>query len=375
MKRKQRGPSFFVYAAAIAVALTVGAASAAAAGGTKGAVFTATNAAGGNSVLIFDRAADGTLHAAGSAATGGLGSGAGLGSQGAVVLSDNGEELYVVNAGSSEITAFDVKHKDELTWVAKVGSGGVRPISLTVHDQLLYVLNSGGGVAPGNITGFRIGKHGDLSPLANSTRALSGAAVGPAQIAFSPDGGVLVVTEKGTDSIDTYVVGKNGLSAGPYVQASAAATPFGFAFDKRGDLIVSDAFGGAAGASELSSYDVSDVGVLSVVTPHAADGQTAACWVVVTKDGRFAYTTNTGSANVSSYAVGKDGSISLLNGSAGGTGAAPIDVALAAGSRFLYTLDVGAHGISAFGVGNDGSLGSIGGPSGLPAGAVGLAAS
>ena len=356
----------------VAAAAFAALAGSAAAGPSRGAaVYTQSNAVAGNAIVAYDRAKDGSLTPAGSFATGGTGTGSGLGNQGAVVLADNGRFVFVVNAGSNDVSVLEVG-KDGLSLTDRKPSGGTRPISLTVHGELLYVLNAG---TPANITGFRVGHDGTLDPLAGSTRPLSGPAVGPAQVSFSPDGDTLVVTEKGTNQIDVFRVGKKGLAEAPTTVASSGMTPFGFDFDSRGNLIVSDAFGGAAGASELSSYNVSDVGVLSVVTPHAADGQTAACWVVVTKDGRFAYTTTTGSANVSSYTVGKDGSISLLNGNAGGTGAAPIDVALAAGSRFLYTLDAGAHGISAFGVGKDGSLGAIGGPSGLPAGAVGLAAS
>lgn len=97
--------------------------------------------------------------------------------------------------------------------------------------------------------------------------------------------------------------------------------------------------------------------------------------MIVTKDGRVAFTTNTGSANISSYSIGNDGSISLLQGAAGATGSAPTDVALGDGSHVLYTLDSGAHGISGFKVGNDGSLAAAGSLSGLPAGDVGLAAS
>jgi 6-phosphogluconolactonase len=364
-----------VLVCAIAAALSVGVASAGARTELKGVVFTETNSTAGNSVLVYDRVEGGALHAVGSVATGGLGTGAGLGSQGAVVLSDDANKLFVVNAASNEISAFAVKHDDQLTLTSKVASGGVNPISLTVKGRLLYVLNAGDGVTAGNITGFTIGKDGVLTPLASSTRSLSGASVGPAEIAFSPHGNVLVVTEKGTDSIDSYAVGKNGLSAGPYVQASEGATPFGFAFDKRGNLIVSDAYGGAVGASQLSSYALSEVGVLSTVTALAPDGQTAACWVVVTKNGRFAFTTNTGSANVSSYTVAKDGSISLLNGGAGTTGAAPTDEAISERNHLLYTLDSGAHAISAFKIAPDGSLSAVPGASALPSGTVGLAAS
>ena len=37
-------------------------------------------------------------------------------------------------------------------------------------------------------------------------------------------------------------------------------------------------------------------GALHLVSPSVPTGQTAACWIVVTKDGKYAYTTNTGSA-------------------------------------------------------------------------------
>lgn len=278
-----------------------------------------------------------------------------------------------MNAGSNEISAFAVK-RDGLVLVSKVGSGGARPISVTVAHDLLYVLNAGDGASAGNIAGFCVGSHGELSALADSRRPLSAASVGPAQIQFSPDGRVLVVTEKATNSIDTYTVAKDGRASGPNVQASAGATPFGFDFDKRGRLIVSDAFGGAPGASALSSYSLSAVGALNTITPLAPNGQTAACWVVITKNGRYAYTTNTGSGNVSSYAIGHDGSLSLLSAVAGTTGTGPIDAALSRNSRYLYTVDAGAHTISAFAVQEDGSLAPIAGAGGLPASAVGLAA-
>jgi 6-phosphogluconolactonase (cycloisomerase 2 family) len=105
------------------------------------------------------------------------------------------------------------------------------------------------------------------------------------------------------------------------------------------------------------------------------DTQTAACWVVITNNGRFAYTTNTGSNTVSSYSIAPDGSLDLREAVAGDTGAAPADVALSRASGFLYVLD-GADGtISAFEVRSNGGLIAIAGAGGLPAGsASGIAA-
>src|SRR5207244_13207920 len=147
-----------------------------------GDVYILSNDAGANEVLVFQRSDSGELRAAGTFATGGRGSGAGLGSQGAVVLSRDGALLFAVDAGSDEVTSFRVEG-DRLAIVSHLDSGGQHPISLTVHDDLLYVLNDGGN---GNIAGFRVGEDGSLESLPNSLGLLSGTAVGTAQAALAP---------------------------------------------------------------------------------------------------------------------------------------------------------------------------------------------
>lgn len=360
--------------AAAVLALTASLTGVAAAQGNAGAVFTATNQISGNAVAVFDRGADGALSPAGEYPTGGLGTGGGLGNQGALALSNGGRFLFVVNAGSNDVSAFRIKPSG-LTLVDRIGSGGVSPISLTTEGDLLYVLNAGSTGSAGNISGFRVGSDGSLDAIAGSTRPLSAASVGPAQIQFDPTGSTLVVTEKATNSIDTYLVGSNGIASGPSVHASSGQTPFGFAFDKRGRLIVSEAFGGTASA--LSSYGLGGNGSLSVISPSvfAAD-ERASCWVVTTGNGKFAYTTNTGSGSISGYAIGHDGSLSLLDsdGVTAVTGGAPIDAALSRNNRFLFALNATTHQIDAFRVEADGSLIALPGAGigGLPAGVNGL---
>ncbi len=340
--------------------------------GSPGAVYVPTNATTGNEVLVFPRAPDGTLGTPSAFSTGGKGSGGGLGNQGAIVLTQGSRWLLVVNAGSSELSVFAVG-PDGLELTDRVSSGGELPVSVTAFRDLVYVLNAGGA---GNISGFRFSRHGRLRPLPRSTRPLSSPAAGAAQVEFSPEGDVLVVTEKATNTISTYVVKDDGRPEGPQPQPSVGPTPFGFAFSHRGTLVISEAFGGAAGASALSSYDVDDDGVLEVVSASVGTTQTAACWVVITRDNRFAYTTNTGSNTISAYRLGADGALTLLapTGGDGVTGAAPIDMALSRNDRFLYTLNTGDGTISAFRVNPDGTLTSQVGAAGLPAGANGLAA-
>ena len=279
-----------------------------------------------------------------------------------------------MDAGSNEISVFEVT-PNGLIWLSKVSSGGTRPISLTNHKNLLYVLNAGGR---GNITGFKFKNDGSLTALDGSTMPLSDSATGPAQIEFNPEGTVLVVTEKAKNLIDTYTIGENGIASGPIMHASAGQTPFGFEFDKEGKIIVSEAFGGAAGKSVLSSYNVSSNGDIHVISGNIATHQTAACWVVITNNNKFAYTTNTGSGSISGYRVSDDGSLSLLtsDGRTGviGDNTSPIDMALNVNSRYLYTLNAKVQSISAFKVNHDGSLSSLSTVNGLIAGSIGLAA-
>jgi 6-phosphogluconolactonase (cycloisomerase 2 family) len=343
---------------------------ASAASGPAGAVYVLTNAATGNEVAIFHRAGDGTLTAAGSVPTGGLGTGAGLGSQGALAFGKGGKLLFAVNAGSNEISVFKVA-KAGLTLVDRVASGGVMPISLTTHDDTLYVLNAGG---EGNITGFRIRDNHKLVPLPDTTRPLSGAATGPAQIQVNPDGDLIAVTEKATNTIDLYRV-DDSVITGPMAQPSVGTTPFGFVFDDDNRLIVSEAFGGAAGAGAVSSYSVEDAGAITPETSSLANGQGAPCWVALSKNGRYAFVANTGSGTVSAYEVGDEGELTLLNGAAGitGAGTAPADLGVSKNGHFLYVRNGGTGTISAFRVGSHGSLVSLGSTGALPNGAAGIA--
>jgi 6-phosphogluconolactonase (cycloisomerase 2 family) len=189
---------------------------------------------------------------------------------------------------------------------------------------------------------------------------------------------MLVVTEKLTNMIDTYLINPDGTSEGPNVQPSVGNTPFGFEFDNTGHLIVSDAFGGGAGAGAMSSYTV-DYSGINLITGPVTNDQTAPCWVVVTNNGKFAYTTNAGTGNISGYYVSSDGRITLFNdgGNTGstGTGSSPIDMALSNNSEYLYALGAGTHTISVFRIDNrTGSLSSVQTVTGLPDHAAGLAA-
>jgi DNA-binding beta-propeller fold protein YncE len=185
-----------------------------------------------------------------------------------------------------------------------------------------------------------------------------------------------VITEKATNKIISYRINQWDRPGVMHSITSANTTPFGFATGKEGNVFVSEAAGGAAGASTLSSYRVGNHGGISLIQGPTGANQSAACWVVLTNDGRFAYVTNTASNNISSFRINTgSGHFSVLKAIAATSDAGPIDAAITGDSRFLYVLNGAAHNIQGFGISHNGSLNTIQTSGGLPASANGLATS
>jgi len=337
------------------------------------AVYVQTNNATENEVIMFSRANDGALAPVGRYPTGGRGTGVPhLASAGSVVLHDDGRWLLVVNAGSDELSLFAVQ-PDGLELADRVSSGGSKPTSVAVSGALVYILNNG---TP-NISGFNL-TDGKLTALAGSGRPLSGADADPAQISFTPGGGALIATERGTNSISSYLVDQRGYAQGPTTIKSSGQTPYGFDVTKDGLLIVSEAFGGAMGAAAASSYAVSGAGELTMMSGSVGDTRSEVCWVALTKDDRFAYVTNFGDGTVSCYEIAADGRLKLhdpVAGSARRGEKSLRDEAISGDGRYLYAIDPDAQKLFGWAVGQGGHLTPAGQFGGVPGTVAGLAAS
>jgi 6-phosphogluconolactonase len=333
----------FLAALAVGFAVLFGGTAMAHGHGPGGAVYTQTNSPAGNAVHRLDRGHDGSLNPIAIYRTGGTGTGAGLGSQGAVALSDDGRVLIAVNAGSNDISSFRVSRRGHLTLVARVPSGGVLPNSVDVDRGSVYVLDAGG--TP-NVTAFDLVGRGDLRPRGSAT--LTEGATGAAQVSATPDGRALVVTVRGSNRIETFPL-RFGRPGAPVVSPSAGAVPFGFAFSGRGELVVSE-----AGASTVSSYRLGRDGLVSPITSALGVGQGAACWVVVSPDGRFAYTGNA-TGSISGFAIQRDGSLRALNAD-GITALTPRPNDLAVAGNTLYAVNPATQEVTAYRMRNGGSL-------------------
>jgi len=99
-----------------------------------------------------------------------------------------------------------------------------------------------------------------------------------------------------------------------------------------------------------------------------ADGQTAPCWVEITRDGRYLFAVNTGSGNLSRYEIKPDGSLKLLGSTAFTNGAGAVDARLTPDGKFLSVTGGSGLVVSTFAVrgGNLAELASS--PVALPAG-------
>ncbi len=332
------------------------------ASGRGGAAFAMTNRTGRNEIITYRRGVRGALTRVGRVPTRGKGIGVDLDTQGGLRLARGHRFLYAANAGSDNISVFSV-HGTRLRFRQKIYAGD-QPTSLTVHRNLLYVLNS--SVAGNGIRGFRVRENGTLRVLAGSARLLSSPIAVPGQVEFSPDGRLLVVPQKTTNvllpppnAIDVFRVNGDGLTtAVPKREASHGIRPFSLAFRNDSQLVVAEAFNAAPNASAVSSYRVSSAGDLNAISGSVGNNQTDSCWVVITKDDRYAFIANFGSGTISSYGLADTGRVRLLDGRAAflGINSQPVDLDLAAGSRYLYLLLRGTGGVAAFKVQDDGCL-------------------
>jgi 6-phosphogluconolactonase (cycloisomerase 2 family) len=339
-------------------------------GAVSGAVYVQTNAAP-NEVIAFRRAGDGSLDRIGTVSTGGDGDGSPhLQSQGSVALTRDGRYLLVTNATSDDLSVFSVARDGSIELRDRVHTGDT-PRSVTEHDGLVVVLNTG---EPG-LASFRLHDDG-IEPVAGGNQALTSDA-DPAQVAFSPDGSMVVITERGTDSIVTYEVASDGTFGASREISSEGPTPYGFAFTSGGTLVVTEAFRAEKGAAAASSYAIAD-GSLVPRTPSVGNGRSEICWAVITPDDRFAFATNFADGAISRFAIAGDGSLSLDDATAGiSVDGRPglRDEDLSGDGRFLYAIDADGGRVYGWSVDAEGALEPVGSWDGVPTTVAGLAAS
>jgi len=384
------------------IALMVGASPAAAV--LPGSVYTMTNEAAGNEIVVFSRGATGALTELTRVAAGGNGEGNSppfgldhLDSQGAVELSDSQHLLFAVNAGSDSLSSFRVLPGGGLVRVSTVPVGDY-PISVDSFGNRVYVLNQGelngtDDATEGTIQGFTAAADGTLTAIAASTQPLSVTGsddATPAEISFDRTGATLTVTHRfpaaaaPNNRIDTFVLNAAGAAGPRVINTAAVSNPFGHAFDLGNRLIVTNVF-----ASSVSTYNHNTTtGALTLAAggTTATPGGGAPCWIAITPNGNFAFVGNTGSGNISRLSIAADGTTTFLGLTAVPGAGLTADVVVSPDGNFLTVISVngGPGGLDnsetdTYAIGANGSLTLVnpGGrtPATLSSGVTGLAAS
>lgn len=373
-----------------------------------GAVYVSSNAYSGNEILTFPRYADGSLGPVEQGVpTGGLGSGPGLllpddplGAQSPLIVDQEKQLLFVVNAGSNDVSVFSIRGNN-LTLVDRQPSDGAYPVSVALFDHTLYVLNAAGN----SVAGFGVSDGGHLTHL--QTCALPSLPTGAnpvlpgtptqspqpvmvqtaGQVGFSPDGTKLVVVSKegpllqagfpfsstlGPGRIHVYDVGgaqHTLLNCGNPTTTVLASNgsgngkmPFSFGWTAQGQLLLLEVFGATTsfGGGAVSSFALHGDDTLTPISTSIPNGETAPCWIV--RSGTNVYVANnvSNASNqpnvISRYVVNSKGQLAPNPTVAATLGTSLTDITITTDGGFIYQLATGSAQVWPFHVGSTGAL-------------------
>jgi len=167
---------------------------------------------------------------------------------------------------------------------------------------------------------------------------------------------VLIVTRLSPlpGSIDTFLLNSKNRPGQAIANAPTTPLPFGFAVDRYNNLVMSQVSAPPelAMPGNTATYDINtQTGQLTPIETVTADG-VAPCWVVITRDGRYAFVVNTGGgapdATVARYGLTSAGDLTLLGitgeNNANGNQFARTDEVLSRNGRYLFVLNPGIMG-------------------------------
>src|SRR5262249_32519783 len=159
-----------------------------------------------------------------------------------------------------------------------------------------------------------------LTPIAGSTIEFP-PGEGPAQVEFSPAGGVLAVTAgfQSAGSVHSFAVQGNGrLKEGPgspfrTSRESGLSGTVGVSWTADGRRIMVSNFRGSA--IRVFSIDPKTAGLTLVGMPYS-NNQRAMCWTALGPDNKTLYASNYVTNNVSVFSIAADGTLALIGNSA-----------------------------------------------------------
>src|SRR5262249_26470755 len=147
------------------------------------------------------------------------------------------------------------------------------------------------------------------------------------QISFTPDGQTLVAAERIAGKHDkatgyakgaliTFPVRPDGTLGAKQVTAPTGNGPYAFTFTSEGTLLVVEQNGAFnnVGGGRVMSYALKSDGMLRPIGRPVASTGTDTCWIVLTNDQKYTFTTSPfGASRISAFTVDKTGAMTLLH--------------------------------------------------------------
>jgi len=242
-------------------------------------------------------------------------------------LVTDGRHLYAVNPGSNTVTALNIQHSGRLSVIQQTSSGGLRPVSIVIHDDHLYVANAGHSPVeepkPATIVGFRIRQDGSLTRLPCAPAAATPGELGNiiANVAMNPSGTVLVATGLLSNKIDTYRVDRQGcLIHAQGMSGGGGAFSVNFR-PNSDDLTITRAFPevfGGEKAPGIGSFTVNHDGTIREVDTYvdsdlSDDGLRDPCWTIYARDGIHFWVSSFIPRSINAFSQDSRGRLKLLS--------------------------------------------------------------
>jgi DNA-binding beta-propeller fold protein YncE len=269
-------------------------------------------------------------------------------------------DVYVANGGgpsSGTVSQFDVgaagalAPKSPATVLAGASPQGV---AVSLDGSSVYVTNSPSSPRKGTVSQYNVGAGGALAP---KSPAMVGAGVGAFEVAVSPDGHSVYVTNANARSVSQYNVGAGGaLAPKSPPRVAAGQSPGGVAVSPDGHSV----YVTNVGSGTVSQYDVGVGGVLAHKKPAATVGAGAGPFdVAVSPDGHSVYVTNLGSNNIWQYNVGAGGALAPKSPATVSSANGPGGIAVSPDGHSVYVTNSPSTGmgtVSQYNVGAGGAL-------------------
>ena len=292
-----------------------------------------------------------------------------------VVVNEDQTLLFAVNQGSDSVAAFRIQDNGGLEEVegSPFDSGGIAPSSLGISGDTLVVANKArDGVREleketPNYTSFKIADDGKLTQVEGSEVA-SKPASAPTSAVVPDRGGVVFGLEDGGPirgmSIDasgklTEAEG-SPVTASPTAFAEGTPPPKMFALGVRAHPTENFVYLTYPLAPALAVYRYDDTGKMTFVNSVPTAGAFLPCWIQITKDGRFLYTTSAFTNNVLAFDISNPTEPKQIQDLPFAEPGNAWNITLSPDDKFLFAITPRAVGAVPLGMGNIGHVMEIG---------------